>query len=96
MKAFYSDTFDLPLPAGHRFPIEKYRMLREHLQLSEFRDRLQFCLPFAATDKQLLRVHTADYLDKLNHGTLSRIEERRIGLSQLMEGLQYQCVRCRF
>lgn len=29
MNAYYSDHFVLPLPAGHRFPMQKYRMLRE-------------------------------------------------------------------
>ena len=29
MNAYYSDCFVLPLPAGHRFPMAKYRMLRE-------------------------------------------------------------------
>jgi acetoin utilization deacetylase AcuC-like enzyme len=79
LRVYYSDTFELPLPDGHRFPIEKYRLLRERLEKASFRNQLEFCLPNAATDDQLLLVHTADYLDKLNYGTLSRIEERRIG-----------------
>ncbi len=29
MNAYYSDHFVLPLPAGHRFPMQKYRLLRE-------------------------------------------------------------------
>ena len=29
MRAFYSDTFTLPLPPDHRFPMEKYRRLRQ-------------------------------------------------------------------
>lgn len=79
IRTYYSDTFDLPLPDGHRFPLEKYRLLREHLQASELRHRLDFCLPDAATDVQLLRVHTEEYLDKLKQGTLDRVEQRRIG-----------------
>ena len=79
VSTLYSDTFELPLTEGHRFPIEKYRLLRERLQVSEFRDQLEFCLPDAATDRELLLVHTPDYLEKLNQGTLSQIEERRIG-----------------
>ena len=79
IKIFYSDTFELPLPDGHRFPLEKYRLLREHLQASELRNRLEFCLPEPATDEQLLRVHTADYLSKLKQGSLSAVEQRRIG-----------------
>ena len=29
LRAFYSDRFVLPLPPGHRFPMEKYRRVRE-------------------------------------------------------------------
>jgi hypothetical protein len=31
MKAFYSDQFVLPLPPGHRFPMAKYRLLRDRV-----------------------------------------------------------------
>jgi acetoin utilization deacetylase AcuC-like enzyme len=31
VNAFYSDTFVLPLPDGHRFPMAKYARLRERL-----------------------------------------------------------------
>ena len=31
MQAFYCDQFVLPLPEGHRFPMAKYRMLRDIL-----------------------------------------------------------------
>ena len=29
MDAFYADHFVLPLPEGHRFPMSKYRLLRD-------------------------------------------------------------------
>ena len=32
MQAFSSDHFVLPLPAGHRFPMPKYRLLRERIE----------------------------------------------------------------
>lgn len=28
MKLYYADHFVLPLPDGHRFPMEKYALLR--------------------------------------------------------------------
>jgi hypothetical protein len=31
MKAYSSEHFVLPLPAGHRFPITKYTRLRERV-----------------------------------------------------------------
>jgi len=80
MQVYYSDTFELPLPPGHRFPVAKYRLSRQRLLESEYRDRLELRLPDAATDEQLLLVHTSEYLDKLKRGKLSQVEERRIGL----------------
>jgi acetoin utilization deacetylase AcuC-like enzyme len=32
MKAIHSDRFESPLPAGHRFPMDKYRLLRERVE----------------------------------------------------------------
>ncbi|VEB42821.1 Uncharacterised protein [Chromobacterium violaceum] len=34
MRIYRTDQFPLPLPAGHRFPAEKYRLLAE--QVSAF------------------------------------------------------------
>lgn len=79
MQVYYSDTYELPLPDDHHFPMEKYRRVRESLQNCHFSNQLQFRLPPAATDEQLLLVHTRDYLDKIKSGNLTRIEQRRIG-----------------
>ena len=78
MDCFYSDTFELPLPPGHRFPMLKYRLLRERIASSpEIVCDLR--LPPAASDSQLLHVHTRDYVEKITRGKLSPLEERRIG-----------------
>ncbi len=79
MKAFYADTFALPLPDGHRFPIEKYSRLLDRVRSSGLigEDDLQQAEP--ASDEQLLRVHTSEYLDKVITGELSEKEVRRIG-----------------
>ena len=31
MHVYYSDTFTFPLPDGHRFPLVKYRLLRDRI-----------------------------------------------------------------
>ena len=77
MKLFYSDTFELPLPPGHRFPMSKYRLLRERISHSDL--NVELLIPPAATDKQLLLVHTPEYLESVKTGNLSKIEQRRIG-----------------
>lgn len=77
MKLFYSDTFELPLPETHRFPMAKYGRLRKRISQSNL--DVQLLIPPAATDEQLLRVHTPEYLDKVKSGRLSKVEQRRIG-----------------
>lgn len=76
MKIFYSDTFVLPLPDGHRFPMAKYSMLRERVATAGFAD---LCVPQAVTDEEILRAHDEGYLRRAERGTLTRQEIRRIG-----------------
>lgn len=77
MQAFYSDHFVLPLPLGHRFPMEKYARLRErvagelpHVELTE-------ALP--ADDAMLGRVHSREYVERVSAGELDPKEQRSIG-----------------
>ncbi len=77
MQAFHSDHFVLPLPEGHRFPMAKYRLLR---------DRVAAELPGitlseapAASDEELLRVHTPQYVGEVTEGRLSAAQQREIG-----------------
>jgi acetoin utilization deacetylase AcuC-like enzyme len=79
MNIFYSDTFVLPLPPTHRFPMQKYAMLRQRVAEATLvaADRLQ--IPLAATDEQITRAHNPEYLASVQHGTLSVAEVRRIG-----------------
>jgi acetoin utilization deacetylase AcuC-like enzyme len=79
MKLFYCDEFVLPLPPGHRFPMEKYRLLRERLQASgEFLDD-DFQTPPAATFAELTRAHAPDYVLRVEQGELTPQEIRVIG-----------------
>lgn len=78
MKLFYTDHFDLPLPAGHRFPMDKYRMTRERLAADKQRD-FELLVPHASTDDELLLAHDEDYLRKMCAGDLDKVEEKRIG-----------------
>jgi acetoin utilization deacetylase AcuC-like enzyme len=77
VRAFYSDRFVLPLPDGHRFPMAKYRLLRE---------RIERCLPDVvlaepepATDGVLALAHTPDWIERLSLGRLTPLEQRQIG-----------------
>ena len=76
MKVFYTDQFVLPLPEGHRFPMQKYSLLREAVQT--FAPHALEVAP-AATDDELLLAHDAAYVDRMSTGTLSASEIRQIG-----------------
>ncbi|MFT5522305.1 MAG: acetoin utilization deacetylase AcuC-like enzyme [Pirellulaceae bacterium] len=77
--AFYCDHFQLPLPAGHTFPMVKYRKLRDRLATAEVASQLEFTVPDAATDNQLALVHDPDYIAELKSGSLDPIAQKRIG-----------------
>jgi acetoin utilization deacetylase AcuC-like enzyme len=79
MKLFYCDQFVLPLPAGHRFPMEKYAMLRAQLANSGCFRTVDFCEPPAATLEQLMLAHAPDYVEAVERGTLSAAQIRQIG-----------------
>ena len=79
MQIFYSDSFTIPLPAGHRFPMEKYRLLRQRVEASGSWAAESLIEAPPASDSQLATVHTARYLEKVKRGRLTALEERRMG-----------------
>ncbi len=79
MKLFYADHFVLPLPAGHRFPMEKYARLRARLLEAGRFDADDFRVPDAASDTEILRAHDVSYLQRVVRGTLEADAQRRIG-----------------
>lgn len=76
IKAFSTDLFVLPLPEGHRFPMEKYRQLRQ--TVSSWPD-LEVLEPPPASDDVLTLVHQAEYVRDLCSGALSDAAMREIG-----------------
>jgi acetoin utilization deacetylase AcuC-like enzyme len=79
MKAFYSDTFVLPLPDHHRFPMAKYRLLRERLVAEGILTAADLEIPESISWDDVRLVHDAGYVDAVGAGTLSADAQRRIG-----------------
>lgn len=77
MQLHYSDHFVLPLPAGHRFPMHKYRLLRDAVAAELAAVRLVQAP--AASDGELALAHEPAYVDAVRHGWLSAQQEREIG-----------------
>jgi acetoin utilization deacetylase AcuC-like enzyme len=69
-KVVYHPRYDLNLGA-HVFPSQKFRMIAEKLVSAGIADASDFLEPQAASDEDLLRVHTTSWVHKLKTGTLS-------------------------
>ena len=74
-----SARYTFPLPPGHRFPVEKYALLRDRVVAEGIVAPERVIDPAAATDEMLRLVHTADYVERFVNGRMSDAELRRLG-----------------
>jgi acetoin utilization deacetylase AcuC-like enzyme len=72
-KVVYHPRYDLNLGA-HVFPSQKFRLIAEELVSSGIVGPGDFLTPQPASDEDLLRVHTASWVNKLKTGTLTASE----------------------
>lgn len=77
MRAFAHDVFTYPLPEGHRFPLAKYRLVREAV---ESLDGVAVETATAAGWDEVARAHTPTWIAKVREGRLERREELALGL----------------
>ncbi|HBY62690.1 MAG TPA: histone deacetylase [Solibacterales bacterium] len=75
-RLFYCDHYAIPLPEGHKFPMRKYRLVRDLLAAD---GHYSFeCAPLADTEVVSL-AHDAAYVKAFVDGTLPPAVLRRIG-----------------
>ncbi|UTT84344.1 histone deacetylase [Vibrio pelagius] len=83
----------LPLPEGHRYPINKYRLLYQAVEakraeFSNWHQAFELFEPQPVSIEQVKHVHSAEYVDLLTKGQLAAPKMRRIGFpwsEQLIE-----------
>ena len=80
VRFFYPDVEAMPVPAGHRFPAMKYRLLREAVAREEILPAGGLQPSPEASIEMLTRAHAPAYVDAVLAGTLSPDAVRRIGL----------------
>ena len=82
----YHPCYYLDLPEGHRFPMDKYRLLPEQLLYEGLFQSENFFAPDKIALDKVSRVHTQAYIDKLLSLQLSKQEIRKSGfpLSQAL------------
>jgi acetoin utilization deacetylase AcuC-like enzyme len=72
-KVVYHDKYDLNL-GPHVFPSQKFRLIAEALVAEKIAAREDFARPQPASDQDILRVHTPEWVRKLKTGTLTASE----------------------
>jgi acetoin utilization deacetylase AcuC-like enzyme len=72
-KVVYHPNYDLNLGL-HVFPSQKFRLIQLMLLKDEIAAPADFVLPWEATDEDLLRAHTPEWIEKLRKGTLTASE----------------------
>src|SRR5688500_19396137 len=76
LHAWSSAAYTFPLPAGHRFPIEKYALLRDAVIAEGLIAASHVHETARATIEELERVHTRDYVHRVSKGTMPAINIR--------------------
>jgi acetoin utilization deacetylase AcuC-like enzyme len=92
LKISWAPQYELNLPAGHRFPMEKYRLLPEQLLYEGTIEENQIAAPGSVSDEDILRVHDRDYWERLKSFRLTAQEERASGFPQSQEMLNRECM----
>jgi acetoin utilization deacetylase AcuC-like enzyme len=69
-KLVYHDKYDLNL-GPHVFPSQKFRLIAETLRRESIAAQDDFLQPAPASDEDILRVHTPEWVTKLKTGTLT-------------------------
>tara|TARA_Y100001956_G_scaffold62168_1_gene62146 strand:- start:1006 stop:1929 length:924 start_codon:yes stop_codon:yes gene_type:complete len=81
---YHSNYSQLPLPEGHRYPINKYRLLFEAIedrrgQCEKWESAFRYVEPLALSENEVSQVHCHEYIKHLTSGTLPAHKMRRIG-----------------
>ena len=76
-KLVYHERYDLNLGA-HVFPSEKFRLIHDKLLNDGTAEVDDFLRPEPASDADIRRVHTEDWIQKLKTGTLTASEEMKL------------------
>jgi acetoin utilization deacetylase AcuC-like enzyme len=76
LRLYYCDHHEIPLPPGHKFPMRKYKLLRETLAAEG-----DFAFePASAADLETISlIHDSDYVRRFVQGSLDPAVQRRIG-----------------
>ncbi len=76
----YHEDYSPDFPAEHRFPMDKFRLLRDHLVESGLTREADLLRPSLCPPDILALAHDRAYIERYMGGELSREDQRRLGL----------------
>ena len=79
MDIAYAPCYVLDVPEGHRFPMQKYSLLRDQILHEGLATASDFFEPKAMPEETILLAHDAEYWRRTLHGEWSKQEIRRSG-----------------
>ena len=74
-----SDAYPIHLPEGHRFPMEKYSLIRQQMLYEGVITPSQVFSPELLTDEEITLTHSPDFWQRARSGGLTDRECRKIG-----------------
>jgi acetoin utilization deacetylase AcuC-like enzyme len=79
LKIAFDPIYKHQLKIGHRFPMEKYELLPEHLLRKNICNRDNFFSPLPIEKQLLVSTHDEGYYNNLINLSLSKLDARQIG-----------------
>lgn len=79
LKIAFDPCYKHPLPAGHKFPMEKYELLPEQLLYEGTVDHESFFIPDPVKRADAVTVHDEAYWNNLIHLKITPREQRKTG-----------------
>jgi acetoin utilization deacetylase AcuC-like enzyme len=76
----YHEDYSPDFPPDHRFPMDKFRLLRDHLIDTGLTTDAQLFRPQVCPTDILALAHDPGYISRYMDGALSREDQRRLGL----------------
>jgi acetoin utilization deacetylase AcuC-like enzyme len=98
-RVYYNDVYEVPLPPRHRFPMKKYRMVRERIQQqiqarqqtqqkpTIHNNNIDFVVSPLATVEELATTHDPDYIQRFLSGNQTQTEQRNVGFPWSPQGV---------
>ena len=81
----YSEHYPIPLPAGHRFPFGKYKLLREQLEYLDLIKPEQLFAPTFIEDEIIHLTHSPEWWALAKQMALGKQAYRKIGFPNVPE-----------